>query len=1032
MRLPACLLLALLALPAAARTRTVVGMVSDAAGRPVAGATVRVFQLPPDAPGWVPWQSCGAIDPVTKRSFSCEDEARLRIERVQKRRGQAREVAQTRTDAQGAFQLKGLPRGSYSLWAEDPVGGAGVALFTVPAEQALAVSLERSIARPLQVQDDAAQPLGGVTATLVAIPSGRFFVRRADSRGAVSLQGLPAGEYALVALQRGFLPEHLSLELPSTRGPLLTLYRPRSFIGHLHRAGVPVAGAEIALDGRPAARTNDEGLFALEGLRAGVHRLEAHVGRDFLREHVEVGGRLGSEPVDFELETLGHLVGRVVDAAGEAVPYAEVGLETSRQGGLPPFTADAQGRFQQWLEPDVYDVLARAPGRVSCAIKALSLQEAETKEATCTMGTQVAVRGQVVDPQGEPVPGVEIVASAAPTQWPPPSARTDAKGRFSLAGVGAGDVVLEAKKGSLLFARVQAHAPAEALVVKLQTLGSLTARVEDAHGKPLAGLPVLLGGPGLERHVELVLGAGVRQMSDAAGSVHFDGLPADAYEVTVQREVEGLRLEVRAQVHVQEGVSGRVLLRFAGTEGADRLRGRVVDAEGVGIAGAEVWVGSASGAERAADGTTRVTSGTTLTDASGHFASAPLPPGRFEVFASAEGYRPMDPLEVGRDEGALELVLARQHYVLARVVDAQGVPVPRVSVDGHAQGGPDGALRHPIYVDGIMKLRIGAPGFAEVERRIEVRVERDADLGEVTLGGGAALQGVVVASDGHTPVAGATVGLLDEKEDGQEFGTSTETRTNALGQFHFENVPEHLRLLRADAGARGAARLLVRDASQPLRLRLEENVTVQGRVLDQAGRPVSDAWVELACEQGQWGRTKTDSQGRYALQAAPRGTCTVRAEPPDAPSSSAPPPPAYAPVELRLPSAGSVQVELRPRQGKASLRVRLPGGNEFVQLALFRGGVALPREQAAMERLRRLALPEDPNLVFTGEDGLTYITNGPDTYVYRGLEPGAYTLIVTEESASGLRAQLYPVTLREGAEQTLSVPFPTAGTVLEP
>lgn len=144
------------------------------------------------------------------------------------------------------------------------------------------------------------------------------------------------------------------------------------------------------------------------------------------------------------------------------------------------------------------------------------------------------------------------------------------------------------------------------------------------------------------------------------------------------------------------------------------------------------------------------------------------------------------------------------------------------------------------------------------------------------------LEGKVVDPVG-APIANAHVAVGSRTERTQwkdargfqlEVAADQRMRTGLDGAFRFELTGNAVRL---DVTATGFAPFadIVEPGTTQL-VQLQSGAAVHGRVVDQRATPVADASVSLGGSNGTWRRT--DADGRFAFESAPRGHMTLRVE----------------------------------------------------------------------------------------------------------------------------------------------------------
>jgi RNA polymerase sigma factor (sigma-70 family) len=161
-------------------------------------------------------------------------------------------------------------------------------------------------------------------------------------------------------------------------------------------------------------------------------------------------------------------------------------------------------------------------------------------------------------------------------------------------------------------------------------------------------------------------------------------------------------------------------------------------------------------------------------------------------------------------------------------------------------------VTHQDYAEANLKVRPSGP---------------DADRLVVTLPAGLLVAGVVQDSSGR-PIEGAVVRQV--RLNGEHERSRT---TEASGAFEFKNAAAGELLLAVQAeGFAPAVRTLQVAGNEPaLRFELGPGQLLHGRVVDEAGVPLTNAFVETtrrAVDKIKWS-TNTDAQGRFAWDSAP-------------------------------------------------------------------------------------------------------------------------------------------------------------------
>jgi protocatechuate 3,4-dioxygenase beta subunit len=302
--------------------------------------------------------------------------------------------------------------------------------------------------------------------------------------------------------------------------------------------------------------------------------------------------RTGAEKIG--LGSGGTVAGTVLDPSGKPAEGVIV-----LSGSLAAKT-DSSGTYRLVGVPGGTRTLeALGKGELAARNDAVRVKKGETAEVSLRLARSASVTGSVIDEKTRrPLPGVRVSASAGgfsflPVETASRRTRTDAKGRFRIAGLAARRYSIQASKTDYLPATmpgiVAAVSAPGTVAIALQKAAGVSGRVTDEKGAAVPGARVrfvaeqglqaiLRGGPAA------FLGRpGVSTGPD--GGFRLRGLAAEK-NLTLEAARTGYVPARRPGVTLRAGevVKDVSLVLKRGLE----ARGRVVDAGGQPIAGAEV------------------------------------------------------------------------------------------------------------------------------------------------------------------------------------------------------------------------------------------------------------------------------------------------------------------------------------------------------------------------------------------------------------------------------------------------------------
>lgn len=450
-------------------------------------------------------------------------------------------------------------------------------------------------------------------------------VGRTDAAGAFCFADLPPAQVFVRVGSGDFAEQWTRLEIaPAQEHRLEIELQPgRTLRGRVVDAvtGAGIAAARIADSWtmKRAVRTEDDGRFALAGLREGSYVMCYVQAAGFSSMSRNVGLQLDEE-VEFRLLRGGEVTGRIVGAGGAPLPgaYAAVCASYEEAQGMQgsdwiPARIAGDGRFTAPdLRPDQhYWLMVRAPG---CGMRVHALPRRLGNGERFDVGDVVlqeagGIEGRVVDDAGTPLTAVEVSIEGINTDslaWLDPaaatdgtvpfagylrrrqghhgpaeviqfqsrSATTDAKGRFRFAGVAGGSYTVRVRlpgRGRAVEAAValrdgELHEDVELVVAKGLTIAGV---VVSASGSPFAE-PLHLDATSEDegRHERYQARTGTD------GTFRFEGVAEGHYTIALWSPPPGELLP--PQQHVRAGTTG---LRLQ-LEEPSFVAGRVVDAAG--------------------------------------------------------------------------------------------------------------------------------------------------------------------------------------------------------------------------------------------------------------------------------------------------------------------------------------------------------------------------------------------------------------------------------------------------------------------
>lgn len=830
-------------------------------------------------------------------------------------------AAVAETDAAGRFSLRAPATGLFKVVVRK-AGAVPVQLAPV----ALAASLELPpvILSPdagasLRLVDAAAHPLAGVWVVASGGDAGgdwRLAPRlgRTDAQGALTLPRL-AGEQLDLSL---FVPRRAELVRSGFQGGTIEVPAGGE-VWHTVMvttgSGDAVAGAVIRLGNRawPFGRTDAVGRLRLPiaADQATSLLVLGEGGRQAIVQTAASPPEEADQPEQTVVLTDAiALSGQILDRASRK-PVSGALVWVSADPGIFVRT-DAEGRFRLLVPARRSQIEIAAAGYLPREAST-PRPELASHEATFLLERAATLRGSVVNPAGQPVPGAAIVAVSLSALGERPfdpadpvadRAAADAQGRFELSSLRPEESYEIRATRAGAFPTMQRVAvsdpsrPPRSVKLVLAPARAVFGTVQDPEGHPVSGAEVIAR-PALRPGSSALASASPAESakpadaaavkSDGKGIFHIAECPAAEVELTVRKK--GYAAVCLPALRVPAGGAGPANLGVVTLHPGARLAGRVVDSGNQAVPKAEVFVLTQPIKLNHVDRLLKGLRPDAASAADGRFAIEDLARGEpVHVVVRAAGFVTAQMQAVRPPaESPLLIRLEPAAAVQGRVVDESGAPVMGARVELQWQAFLPEDPEHPIgdpilraarsdaqgrfemhdIPTGKVRLSAAAAGFAGSES-LQVAVPRPAAAEELrlVLRRGAILQGRVTTATGE-PVPGVRVGVGGV---GTSTGDDGSYRLEGAALGRQDVVFLHLTYGRLFKPFEIQAGVNVLDIA------FAAGVEVTGRVVDEKGLPVPAARVELSARREvRRYQDVTGDDGRFRLFPVAAGEYQVKA-----------------------------------------------------------------------------------------------------------------------------------------------------------
>lgn len=736
--------------------------------------------------------------------------------------------------------------------------------------------------------------------------------------------------------------------------------------------GKAIAGAEVRLDSNPprTTKSEDDGTFQFTKLVGRTYALTATSGTLIGTVIYKLTDQ--SDPAVIRLSEGVKLVVTVTDATTKA-PIANATVRGEARE--PAAKTDASGEATLApLAPGWVAAQAVADGYAPNTAFTTVGSGGATGKLAIALRKGYPVSGRVVDDKGKPIAKARVSFQGG-AEWglgiddrdDRADNITDAKGRFTIPAVAAGEHTLYAVDGEHEPARERITVADRALTdleIVMKPGGRIAGKVVDASKQPVPFATVRVAGAD-----DQMFTVGARQTTtDKQGVFELRGLSRTKLAMRAESDVAASTVTTVDLGATAEQTNLELVLDQTGS-----IAGTVVDETGAAVAEVTVhaYPDFTSGSPPQ-DALAFSSLSTATTDGAGGFAIRGLPQGAWRLDAvrsSTVGMRwGQGRTQAKTGDTNVRLVLATPGGIKGKLVIAGASQPPALAMVQLGWQPPtpafDGTFDIRDVEPGVHHLTIRGPSFTDHEQKVEVEAGKVLELGTLTLQRGRRLIGKVVDASG-SPVPDARVRLGEwlvtlEGEQADAFENIEQqqgiraTKTGQDGTFELVGIPQKATHAMASHPTLGSSQSITvpagTDDPPATTITLRGFGSIAGTVTSK-GKPAAGVTITLSSKEGgtQLSFAQTDEKGAFKLTKVAEGSYVVQAMQADRFGTSMRNTSAEATVSAGKPTKVDIDIPV----GNIALTVKLeplPGASfDLAQVFLYGGAVAYANGKQIMD-----------------------------------------------------------------------------------